>query len=422
MPVVPNPIETSAPVRNNTPPVTTSQPMISVVPTASLLAVPPSTQSLIVQQSVPVLTSQPLPHNTIQSALQIHQNFPEDIKTSISQSLVTSISQAQSIITTPEVSALPISQSSSMPNHNMVQQNISQRNNHALINQSMPIKNDAEKNSELPHSNLQQPYIDPIEHSLASLEQPRIDADISVVSGLNITNNTVQMNHNSLADLNMNTNRHIRKVDSSHFTHGMRQNKEKETDNSMYLNGFLKPDLLQEQLQLNNMNSININTGNMPMAPATSIFEQLPIVPSHVMTTVNQQSVPFGTIMHAPNVINEEKNMIIPKMEETIDVPSTMNNSMIDRNKFELDKNMGYYRMGDQSQIDLKNLENISHQAFKRKPEQVVKNASSWSSLACGSPQSGIITAAAQPKPKPVMDTFQVLIISSNVCVLIFLI
>lgn len=423
VPIVPNPVETAAPVRNNTPPAPTSQPLISVVPTASLLAVPPSTQSLIVQQPVPVLTSQPLPHNTIQSALQIHQNFPEEIKPSISQSSVTTISQAQSIISSaPEVSTLPISQPSSMSNHNIMQQNISQRSNHSLINQ-IPVKNEIEKNPEIPHPNQQQPYIDPIEHSLASLEQPRIDSDISAVSGMNVSSNTGQMNHNSLSDLNMNTNRHSRKVDPTHYTHSMRQNKEKETDNSMYLNGFLKPELLHEQMQMNNsMNSMNVNTANIPMAPATSIFEQIPIVPSHITPSVNQQSAAFVTMMHASNVINEEKNMIIPKLEEAIDGPNIMNNSMIERNKFELEKNIGYYRMGDQSQIDIKNMENSSHQAFKRKPEQVVKNASSWSSLASGSPQSGIITAAAQPKPKPVMDTFQVFIFFRNVYIKIFMI
>lgn len=413
----------------------TPQPIITPVPMASLLAVPPTPSPVpppqpAIQQVASVV-SQPdivtpkvqqhhTPTPTTQPQSSAHQPLDE-IKSNIAQNQAPVQQQQQLPQQPPAVTTtVPLSQPSpsipttapNVPHQQNIHQNNNQRQIHNQNQNPVVQQNGIKKQPELQQQHLQQSqqqYLDPLEHSLASLEQ-------SFKSEMppNSLMNAVAQN-NLLNDFTLG----LAKQNSMDLGHahlmaqlqglgpdmaGLMNNTNKSDGFLPSHNGYMKQESLHDPTQLSASLSNALGMGPV-MPPVSSIFDPLPTIPVSHQSLIQQAPLmmPASTIM-PPMHLKEEKPMITPKpIEDLIGIPN-MNNSVNERVKYEEKKNSS----SNQRQED-KPMSNSFYQAFKPKQEQNVKNATSWSLLAqAGSPQGSNVQVAQQSKPKPTMDSFQV--------------
>lgn len=375
----------------------------------------------------PTPTSTPTPTTLPQHFA--HQPFDE-VKPNIMQNQ-TPIQQqqqpqAQQLSMLPQqlpavTTTVPLSQPSpsipttapNIPHQQNTQQNNNQRQIHNQNQNPNPIvqQNGIKKQPELQQQHQQQQqhhqqYLDPLEHSLASLEQsfkselpPNSQAMMNAVAQNNLLNDftlgLAKQNSMDLGHAHLMAQLQGLGPDMA----GLMNNTNKSDGFLPSHNGYMKQEILHDPMQLSTSLS---NALGLVMPPVSSIFDPLPTIPVSHQSMIQQPPLmmPASTIM-PPMHIKEEKPMITPKpIEDLIGVPS-----MNERVKYEEKKN----NSSNQRQEEKPMSNNFSaYQAFKPKQEQNVKNATSWSLLAqAGSPQGSNVQVAQQSKPKPTMDSFQ---------------
>lgn len=227
-------------------------------------------------------------------------------------------------------------------------------------------------------------FTDPLEHSLASLEQDIIKSEgitspLSSISSLSAIPNIPNINPSHHLPLMMPPNPMMHAMHSTIDASDMAPVMPPITSSNMLHsnnNGF---GTIKTEIELP-MNNNGLSMG-MPMNMAmTSIFDPLPVVTQPQQMPMNSMSMP---------VKKEEKPLIHPKPLEELSNPSPivsgMNNS---------DKKM---TPPEQKAANFAS-------AFKPKQEQNIKNASSWSSLAqANSPQN----SATGVSNRQMADSFQ---------------
>jgi hypothetical protein len=248
-------------------------------------------------------------------------------------------------------------------------------------------------------------YIDPIERSLASLERS-LNADVPMDVSVGVSESSMRLEEEfSLPKTPMmpdaaHQNLMAQLGGLTEIAHVPEQIK-----NEMYVppshNGFVEKNMQHERELIRP--DVNPNIPDIPpIAPVSSIFDPVPSAP-HSVIAQSHHSISGTPCLMTPAIKKEEvKPLLTPKpIEDLIGVSNMVTNKMYDRNKYEVDKKLE----------DAKNSNFV--QAFKMKQEQNLKNASSWSSLAqAGSPQSiPNMSTNSQMKQKPVMDSFQVIIL-----------
>lgn len=420
---------------------------------ASLLAVPPAPSPIpppqpALQQAAPVVNppevvtprvqqqQTPTPTPTTLPQHFAHTPFDE-VKPNIAQNQAPlqpqqQPQQQQSMLPQqlPTVTTtVPLSQPSpsipttapNIPHQQNVHQNNNQRQIHNQNQNPIVQQNGIKKQPELQQQQqqhqqqqqLHQQYLDPLEHSLASLEQsfksempPNSHAMMNAVAQNNLLNDlTLGLAKQNSMDLG---HAHLMaQLQGLGPDMGLMNNTNRSDGFLPSHNGYMKQEILHDPMQLSASlsNALGMGPAGLVMPPVSSIFDPLPTTPVSHQSMIQQPPLimPASNIM-PPMHIKEEKPMITPKpIEDLIGIPN-MNNSMNERVKYEEKKN----NSSSQRQEE-KSMSNSFYQAFKPKQEQNVKNATSWSLLAqAGSPQGSNVQVAQQSKPKPTMDSFQV--------------
>lgn len=246
-------------------------------------------------------------------------------------------------------------------------------------------------------------YIDPIERSLASLERS-LKAEIPMDDNVDASESSMRLEEEfSLPKPPM-------MPDVAHQTlmaqlGGLAEitRMPDQMKNEMYVpphNGYGEQHIKHERELLRPDMIPNI-PGLTNIQPVSSIFDPVPSIP-HSVIAQSHHNISNIPCTITPAIKKEEnKPLLTPKpIEDLMGVSNMHQNNMSERAKYEMEKKYSE---------ETKNSNFAA--AFKLKQEQNLKNASSWSSLAqAGSPQSipNVVPSAAQVKPKPVMDSFQV--------------
>ncbi|XP_026479099.1 homeotic protein female sterile-like isoform X2 [Ctenocephalides felis] len=267
-----------------------------------------------------------------------------------------------------------------MHNNNLLNSSVGMQQNRSLGSMAMPQLK--------PPSPQSQFMIDPLEHSLASLEQSlgkrdMVQPNFSHMIPGNMHNVMADMaGHNSVMhSLDMEITQNIPAIKQDSYMIGSSNNGfgMMKTDMDMQMSNGMN------MMNVNNMNNINMHNS----MPPTSLFDQLPMTTQQQHMMARQQHLPISN----HNIMKKEEKVILtPKpIEDLMGVPNNIN-SMSHEKK--------------QTPPEQKNSVTNFVQAFKPKQEQNVKNASSWSSIGLSQSQSNSPQNSQGSKPKTHSDTF----------------
>ncbi len=232
-------------------------------------------------------------------------------------------------------------------------------------------------------------YEDPVEQSLASLEQqPMLKNDIDGIQNhmdlMNDMSSIISKQEGGVGGPNMPSHQSLM---MPHLAYdGMQQHSHGGNNgfgidpSSLAMNGMNMGAMVGNHLSMLGMPPMGLNSMSQPN-PATSIFDPLPQgVHRSNSSSVSSMSI---TQTSSVNIRKEEKFLLTPKPIEELMNPS--------------------HDKKTTSPIDGKSAAGFVHAINKL--DHNLKNASSWSSLAAaGSPQNPLTSSKSKP---PAMDSFQ---------------
>lgn len=229
------------------------------------------------------------------------------------------------------------------------------------------------------------PFIDPLEHSLASLEQPLMNSQKADVNSMlmELQNQKMMMNThipsgpNGFGDFSG-----VNGVNSLMNILGMPQ---MDPQNNIFMNAQIKQNRQFPEAPWPSNNSMikpNTSQPNVPMNHSSQQQSMQMQPPPQSQPPLPPQQQPPPLPQPSPKSANKEKIMLTPKpIEELLMNPNEKSKSIAASSSFGPPFN---------------------------KAEQNLKNASSWSQLGHGSPQSMMgVASAPATKTKMPSDTFQ---------------
>lgn len=338
---------------------------VEVKPTMSVSAITQSIIPTVTQQSINTIP--PLSQNDlVKTTTAVHQPPMQNRMNILNNSIPNMNPQMNDIL----------------HNNNLLSNSVNMSQNRGLGNMVIPQLK--------PPSPQSQFMIDPLEHSLASLEQSLGKRDMvqpnfshMIPGGMHNVMGDITAHNSVMHSLDMEITQNIPPIKQDSYMIG--------ASNNGF--GMLKTDI--DMQMSNGMNMIGVNSiNNLNMhntMPATSLFDQLPMGTQQHNMMARQQHPPISN----HNVMKkEEKALLTPKpIEDLMGVPNNISSIGLDKK---------------QTSPEQKNNVTNFVQAFKPKQEQNVKNASSWSSIGLSQSQSNSPQNSQGSKPKTHSDTFLV--------------